>query len=161
MFESLTHWIQSIDQESKLFQRAEDHLLHIALASLLMVSCGKDTSKPEADPLKALCSWRWVNRTYITENDEKVEVTTTFKFNEELTYNMTRRGKAGGTDIESYTEDENGTFEMIDDTLTVTPVGGDSYTLVWDIPSGSGNLHLTWNDGTMLEFEYTVPQGYA
>ena len=35
MFESLTHWFDSLKQESKLFEHAEDEILHIALASVL------------------------------------------------------------------------------------------------------------------------------
>jgi uncharacterized tellurite resistance protein B-like protein len=35
MFESLKHWIASINDESKLFRDAEDEALHSALASLL------------------------------------------------------------------------------------------------------------------------------
>lgn len=35
MFESLRHWIESINDESKLFEHAEDEALHSALASLL------------------------------------------------------------------------------------------------------------------------------
>ena len=35
MFESLRHWIESINDESKLFQHAEDEALHSALAALL------------------------------------------------------------------------------------------------------------------------------
>lgn len=109
----------------------------------------------------ALCHFRWVNRTYVTENDQKVEVTTTFKFNEEGTYNMTKRGTLGSQDVDSYTEDEDGTFEMVGDILELTPETGDPYTIEWEIPSGSGNLHLTYSGGTVLEFEYTVPQGWG
>ena len=35
MFESLKHWIESIEVESKLFADPDDELLHTALASLL------------------------------------------------------------------------------------------------------------------------------
>lgn len=35
MFESLKHWLESIRDESKLFQHADDEVLHSALASLL------------------------------------------------------------------------------------------------------------------------------
>ena len=35
MFESLKHWIESIEDESELFSDADDELLHSALASLL------------------------------------------------------------------------------------------------------------------------------
>ena len=35
MFESLRHWIESIDEDSKLFRNADDEMLHSALASLL------------------------------------------------------------------------------------------------------------------------------
>jgi uncharacterized tellurite resistance protein B-like protein len=35
MFESLSHWIESIKDESKLFRNVEDEVLHSALASLL------------------------------------------------------------------------------------------------------------------------------
>jgi len=35
MFESLRHWIESINDESKLFRDVEDEVLHSALASLL------------------------------------------------------------------------------------------------------------------------------
>ena len=35
MFESIRHWIESIDDNSKLFRDAEDETLHSALASLL------------------------------------------------------------------------------------------------------------------------------
>ena len=130
-------------------------------ALCLIVSCGEKASKPEADPLTALCRWRWVNRTYVTVEEQKIEITTTFKYNDDGTYNMTKTGKAAGEEIESYTENENGTFVMVDDTLEVSPLEGDAYTLGWAIPPGSGNLNLTWSDGTALEFEYTVPQGYA
>lgn len=35
MFESLRHWLESIEKDSKLFQDADDEVLHSALASLL------------------------------------------------------------------------------------------------------------------------------
>lgn len=35
MFESLKHWIESINDDSKLFRDADDEVLHSALASLL------------------------------------------------------------------------------------------------------------------------------
>ena len=35
MFESLKHWIASIEEESKLFEDSDDEVLHSALASLL------------------------------------------------------------------------------------------------------------------------------
>lgn len=35
MFDSLKHWIESIKDDSKLFQHADDEVLHSALASLL------------------------------------------------------------------------------------------------------------------------------
>ena len=35
MFESLRHWLESIRDESKLFEHTEDEVLHSALASLL------------------------------------------------------------------------------------------------------------------------------
>lgn len=35
MFESLRHWIESIREESRLFEHADDEVLHSALASLL------------------------------------------------------------------------------------------------------------------------------
>jgi uncharacterized tellurite resistance protein B-like protein len=35
MFESLLHWIHSIEEDSKLFRDAEDEVLHSAVASLL------------------------------------------------------------------------------------------------------------------------------
>lgn len=35
MFESFRHWIESINDESKLFRHADDEVLHSALASLL------------------------------------------------------------------------------------------------------------------------------
>jgi uncharacterized tellurite resistance protein B-like protein len=35
MFESLTHWFNSLKNESKLFDHPEDEILHSALASVL------------------------------------------------------------------------------------------------------------------------------
>jgi uncharacterized tellurite resistance protein B-like protein len=35
MFESLTHWFDSLKQESKLFDHPDDEMLHCALASVL------------------------------------------------------------------------------------------------------------------------------
>jgi len=35
MFESLTHWLDSLKDESKLFDHPEDEILHSALASVL------------------------------------------------------------------------------------------------------------------------------
>lgn len=35
MFESLKHWFESIEEDSKLFEHADDEVLHSALASLL------------------------------------------------------------------------------------------------------------------------------
>lgn len=35
MFESLKHWLESLDNESKLFNHQDDEAVHIALASLL------------------------------------------------------------------------------------------------------------------------------
>jgi len=35
MFESLTHWLDSLKEESKLFDHPEDEILHSALASVL------------------------------------------------------------------------------------------------------------------------------
>ena len=35
MFESLKHWLESLDKESKLFNHPDDETVHIALASLL------------------------------------------------------------------------------------------------------------------------------
>jgi uncharacterized tellurite resistance protein B-like protein len=35
MFESLTHWFESLKEESKLFDHADDEILHSALASVL------------------------------------------------------------------------------------------------------------------------------
>ncbi len=35
MFESLTHWFESLDKESKLFNNPQEEVLHSALASVL------------------------------------------------------------------------------------------------------------------------------
>jgi uncharacterized tellurite resistance protein B-like protein len=35
MFESLSHWLDTLNQESKLFEHSEDEILHSALASVL------------------------------------------------------------------------------------------------------------------------------
>jgi uncharacterized tellurite resistance protein B-like protein len=35
MFESLKHWLKSLDEKSQLFEHADSEVIHIALASLL------------------------------------------------------------------------------------------------------------------------------
>ncbi|MDH3219609.1 MAG: TerB family tellurite resistance protein [Gammaproteobacteria bacterium] len=35
MFESLKHWFESLEEESKLFEHRDDEILHVALASVL------------------------------------------------------------------------------------------------------------------------------
>jgi len=47
MFESLTHWFESLDKESKLFNHPEDEGLHSALAAVLYHVISAD--KPVVD----------------------------------------------------------------------------------------------------------------
>ncbi|MEY8215073.1 MAG: TerB family tellurite resistance protein [Colwellia sp.] len=35
MFESLKHWLETLDEESQLFEHADSEVIHVALASLL------------------------------------------------------------------------------------------------------------------------------
>lgn len=42
MFESIRHWIESINKESKLFRSTDDEMLHSALASLLYHFIARD-----------------------------------------------------------------------------------------------------------------------
>jgi uncharacterized tellurite resistance protein B-like protein len=49
MFESLTHWFDSLEKESKLFKDPEEEALHSALASVLyhVISADKQVSSRE------------------------------------------------------------------------------------------------------------------
>ena len=49
MFESLTHWFESLDKESKLFNNPEEEVLHSALASVLfhIISADKEVASKE------------------------------------------------------------------------------------------------------------------
>ena len=127
----------------------------------LSAYCGKDETQPETDPYKQISAFRWVSRTYETVDGQKIEIMTTFKFNEEKTYTMSRKGTASGEELESYAKAESGTYELVDDTISMTPGTGNAYTIGWEILTGSGNLQLVFPDGEVLEFEYTVAQGYA
>ena len=49
MFDSIKHWFESLDDESKLFQHPEDETIHIALASVLyhLINCEHQESNKE------------------------------------------------------------------------------------------------------------------
>ena len=49
MFESLKHWFESLEQDSKLFEHRDDALLHVALASVLyhIISADKQADSSE------------------------------------------------------------------------------------------------------------------
>ena len=49
MFESLKHWFDSLEEESKLFEHREDEILHSALASVLyhVISADKRVDRRE------------------------------------------------------------------------------------------------------------------
>ena len=56
MFESLKHWFDSLENESKLFNHPDDEALHIALASLLhhIISADKLESEKEKHKFSAI-----------------------------------------------------------------------------------------------------------
>jgi len=49
MFESIRHWIESINEESRLFRNADDEMLHTALASLLYHFIARDERHDERE----------------------------------------------------------------------------------------------------------------
>ena len=52
MFESLKHWFDSLEKESKLFNHPEDEAIHIALASLLHHIISADNLESEKEKHK-------------------------------------------------------------------------------------------------------------
>lgn len=49
MFESLKHWLEEAHAQSRLFEHADDELLHVALASLLYRVISTDTVETAAE----------------------------------------------------------------------------------------------------------------
>lgn len=49
MFESLKHWLEEGHEQSRLFEHADDELLHVALASLLYRVISSDTVETPAE----------------------------------------------------------------------------------------------------------------
>lgn len=49
MFESLKHWLEEGHEQSRLFEHADDELLHVALASLLYRVISTDTVETTAE----------------------------------------------------------------------------------------------------------------
>ena len=56
MFESLTHWLDSLEKESKLFNNQEEEVLHSALASVLyhIIIADKKIARQEPDKFASI-----------------------------------------------------------------------------------------------------------
>jgi hypothetical protein len=124
----------------------------------LLGGCGSD-SEVESDPYTVLAGGdnnRWKNR---TTDENNVVVTINLKLTAAKTYTRNQDGTSAGEHVDSYTKSEAGSYVATDTEITFSPTGGTAYTVTWRSVPGSGDLELTYADGSQIVFTYEPYSG--
>jgi hypothetical protein len=136
-------------------------LVLIPVVLALIAGCGSD-SEVESDPYASLAGGTnniWKNRTTVDADGTSVVVTITMKLTSAKTYTRNTQGIAAGEVVDAYTEAEAGNYAASETEITFTPTGGTAYTVTWRKVPGSGDLELTFTDGTIEVFTYEPYSG--
>ena len=128
------------------------------LAFVLVSGCGKDevTSNPY-DTLAV--DYTWKNLEVTTVDGKEIRITTTMLFTDAKTYSRRVQAISEGEIIEAYDESEAGNYVATETEITFTPTGGEPYTVSWRKVPGTGDLELTYADGSQLTLTYEPRQG--